>query len=280
MAGLDEAQLPATLYHYTDMNGLLGIVKKRTLWATEIHYLNDSKEYAYAARLLEEKAKLRHASLGKVQSHVLSAFVETAKMVAQTKAFITCFSEKRDDLSQWRAYSHSGPGYCIGFETSKLTKLVAEKNLLFVPCEYDESEQSALLNALIDKTIAEATNSNLSVQKSENSVMSLPTIDGFMKLATRFKHHKFSDEKEHRITTKYMGGDPELKRELRLGANLLIPYIEIPFINDPGNLLISEILVGPCPEPELASSSIIELIMQTSIGGTQVANSEIPFRNW
>ena len=139
--GVDESEY---LYHYTDMNGLLGIVQSSSIWATEIHYLNDSTEYAYAAQLLEQTARSRNESLNEVQSRVLTAFVDSAQAIARTNAFVACFTEERDDLSQWRAYSHSGPGYCIGFDTTKLRQVVVDHNLLFLACEYDEHEQSAL----------------------------------------------------------------------------------------------------------------------------------------
>ena len=39
-----------TLYHYTSMSGLAGILESRTVWATEFGALNDTSELTYAAR--------------------------------------------------------------------------------------------------------------------------------------------------------------------------------------------------------------------------------------
>lgn len=277
--GVDE---PEYLYHYTDMNGLLGIVQSSSIWATEIHYLNDSMEYAYAARLLEKTASSRYESLDKDQSHVLEKFVDTAKIIAQsTNAFVACFTEERDDLSQWRAYSHSGPGYCIGFDKTKLAKAVADlQHLLLLTCEYDEDEQSLLMNKLIDETIAKAPSSMLSGKGTGVSVMSFPTLHSFIELATRFKHPKFSAENKYRIATNFIGGHHKLKPKVRPGSNLLVPYIQIPLPCELPERPISEILIGPCPEPSLAQSSVDELIVAYSIQGTRVEVSEIPFRNW
>jgi hypothetical protein len=33
------------LYHYTDLNGLLGIIQDNSLWLSGINYLNDSDEF-------------------------------------------------------------------------------------------------------------------------------------------------------------------------------------------------------------------------------------------
>ena len=46
-------QLPAFIYHYTRREGLLGIIEKQVLWATNIRYLNDSSEFTAAIEVAE-----------------------------------------------------------------------------------------------------------------------------------------------------------------------------------------------------------------------------------
>jgi hypothetical protein len=49
---------PKTLNHYTSANGFLGIISSKTLWLTNIHYLNDNQEFKLAvdvANFLVEK---------------------------------------------------------------------------------------------------------------------------------------------------------------------------------------------------------------------------------
>jgi len=43
----DEAKR-ASLFHYTDAGGLLGILRSSNLWATELRFLNDTQEAVYA----------------------------------------------------------------------------------------------------------------------------------------------------------------------------------------------------------------------------------------
>jgi hypothetical protein len=40
------------LYHYTDQNGLLGIINKGSIWATHYQYLNDTSEFQKAKEIL------------------------------------------------------------------------------------------------------------------------------------------------------------------------------------------------------------------------------------
>lgn len=48
---LNEKPDNEILYHYTDQNGLCGIIVSKKVWATNIYYLNDSEEFKAAADL-------------------------------------------------------------------------------------------------------------------------------------------------------------------------------------------------------------------------------------
>ncbi|HEX3877499.1 MAG TPA: hypothetical protein VHW24_10970, partial [Bryobacteraceae bacterium] len=43
---------PRRVYHYTTVEGLFSILKTRTLWATDVSYVNDTSEYVYADKVL------------------------------------------------------------------------------------------------------------------------------------------------------------------------------------------------------------------------------------
>ena len=49
------------LYHYTDLNGLQGIISNKDLWLTDSRYSNDSEEmrhgYAVAQAVLDEQQR-------------------------------------------------------------------------------------------------------------------------------------------------------------------------------------------------------------------------------
>src|SRR4051794_34646457 len=38
---------PANIFHYTSMVGLIGILDSKTLWATDIEFMNDAQEGRY-----------------------------------------------------------------------------------------------------------------------------------------------------------------------------------------------------------------------------------------
>lgn len=41
------------IYHYTDLNGLKGIIESGSLWATHFSFLNDSNELIHGMNCLE-----------------------------------------------------------------------------------------------------------------------------------------------------------------------------------------------------------------------------------
>src|SRR5512133_1541887 len=63
------ADIPqGVLYHYTTFSGLLGIVGSRSLWASDIRYMNDSAELKHTADLLRTEINRRlGASPGRPQ---------------------------------------------------------------------------------------------------------------------------------------------------------------------------------------------------------------------
>ncbi|GAF99954.1 unnamed protein product, partial [marine sediment metagenome] len=42
------------VYHYTSLEGLIGIINSQRIWATDILYLNDASEFKYSKNILYE----------------------------------------------------------------------------------------------------------------------------------------------------------------------------------------------------------------------------------
>lgn len=117
------------LYHYTSAAGLMGIVQKREIWATESNYLNDPSEVSYASKVLV--GLLRRAADGadghnrdRVNQAVdllerAYADPHSPHQYIEDRSFITSFSRSDHSLTLWRLYS-GRTGYCVGFDKDKL----------------------------------------------------------------------------------------------------------------------------------------------------------------
>lgn len=110
------------LYHYTTGDSLIRIIESQELLATQAACLNDMTELTHAADQLRELVKMRNSDAptsvtafrSRLAEVLLNPYPETSGR------FVTCFTEKRDDLSQWRSYSGGEGGYAIQFDTMKL----------------------------------------------------------------------------------------------------------------------------------------------------------------
>src|SRR5437016_3144985 len=106
-------QAPEVLYHYTNLRGLEGILRSRTLWATHIQHMNDRSEYLHFADMAV--GKLKDILSRRTEPEFIRELKNTIKNVKALDplVFVLSLSEAGDLLSQWRAYGE----FAIGFRT-------------------------------------------------------------------------------------------------------------------------------------------------------------------
>ena len=121
---IDLSQAPEDLWHYTDAYGLQGILQGEKLWATNVRFLNDSQEVWHGVNLaLGALSDLANSLTKPETKRFLTGLSDPEKAIIpkflrdSLDAFVVCFCENGDLLSQWRAYagSDSAGGYAIGF---------------------------------------------------------------------------------------------------------------------------------------------------------------------
>ena len=117
-AVFDASRIPALLYHYTDFDGLLGILSSHSLRATFSETLNDGSEWVYGKEVLKSNSKA-------IPDSVRDALTPPSGIVMPppTSMFVTCFCEEPNLLSMWRSYTIHGGGFSLGFEGTKLSSL-------------------------------------------------------------------------------------------------------------------------------------------------------------
>ena len=113
---------PRLLYHYTDAQGLLGMIRTQRLWATNIRFMNDPTEVAYAAGLVRRSVLEQGERYSKPLVKDIARGIDALLKLYETEddKYICCFCEDGDLLSQWRGYGAVGGGYSLGFLASRL----------------------------------------------------------------------------------------------------------------------------------------------------------------
>jgi hypothetical protein len=295
--------LPKYLYHYTSQKGLLGILQTNKLWMTNILYLNDSSEFKHTLDLVKSELENRINQLSKKDIPAIFKWENVNTDVRKFQVYndlqsqfdftfpdegshiyVFSLSGEEDDLSQWRGYCPKGDGFCIGFETEKISSIIKIKTeYSLIKCVYDKGKKEEIVKSLFDKLekLFESSNENellfngikpLLGNSGHRELIEFIYFIRIMEISPSLKDDSFINEKEYRIVQK----DEPSETEYRQGNSMIIPYILL----DNGKLPISKIIVGPTPHPELSKLSVESLLKSEKYEGVEVKISKIPYRSW
>lgn len=266
------------LFHYTNQDGLLGIVKNKEIWASHTQYLNDQKEYIHAIALVKsviEDSKNKYQT--SLEQEILKEMKEGIDGNESMNVCVCSFSEEPDSLSQWRAYGGSS-GFSIGFNASFLKSAIRKHNFNLASCLYTESEQVELLSAIVDKILKQ----NIEL-KDKGEYDHFPPGGGFCATMHRYapiiKDESFKEEKEWRIISRPLACSFE-SFDFRPGKSMLVPYYRIPLIDESDVFNIQELIVGPTPNLDQSRNSAKSFLVKHDLEDIEVKKTKVPFREW
>jgi hypothetical protein len=104
-----------TLTHYTNLQGLIGIIGTHGFCLSDMRFLNDSEEYKNGVILSQKRLQEYISKSSKFNKIIQDAILELSLPLKNTY-FVASLSEKEDSLEQWRAYSSSRDRIAIIFE--------------------------------------------------------------------------------------------------------------------------------------------------------------------
>jgi hypothetical protein len=285
-----------TVWHYTHGAGLLGIFQSGQIFATQVACLNDSSETLYAQRLY--KAALSEAGKRYVDDPVVTALFDhfaeefkddsTTAASSPSKFFVACFTAKKDDLSQWRAYSEIGGenGYAVGFRVGGLFGLT--NNRLVVRVNYDSVLHSTAANDVAEATIhfyLKGLRDDPSRTPKEWAEEFFAEWDEHIyRLSPMIKDCGFKDEEEIRIVHElYLNEMSQV--QIRQKRSLLARYIALSFapqswVGKPGpKLPVLGIVIGPSRHPAVSRVSVGTLLLQLGYENVPIEISSCPLQS-
>jgi hypothetical protein len=293
---LGNRDLPPILYHYTSQIGLIGMLNTKTIWASKIHYLNDSKEFALALDLARhELTKRISAATSQGDRSRLELLRDTIYTIEGVNTCVCCFSELDDDLSQWRGYGGGDAGFSVGFTREWFRRVKETLGLSLIRCIYDPERRQRLIQDEIDEFLANNADKepdywdrnrlHVDPDRPRTFVALRHAGDDFAAslalIAPRIKHESFEDEKEWRLVAENVSAH---KLHHRPGRSMLIPYYKIPIGDDDKFDSIRKIVVGPTPHPVLSDASVRSLAIAAGLDNPdnmlETKTTIIPFRNW
>ena len=140
------------IYHYSDQKGLLGIIKSKSLWATSIHYLNDSTEYSYAIKMAKNEIGRNLKSENDEISKKIYVKLEQRYHKLKTLIFLFALFQKMEIcLVSGEGMAEVEAGFSIGFDYSDLKEGIEKQGFIIAPCIYNQNEQLHIIQELIIK---------------------------------------------------------------------------------------------------------------------------------
>ena len=285
------------VFHYTSLEGLLGITQSASIWGTNILYLNDTSEFSYAKSLLSSELKRFcevnqdfnkkikfEESPGYFFFNILEEKIDELLPSEHFSFYVCSFSEECDLLSQWRGYCKNGSGFSLGFSLGSLKKCIAKAGFSIKPCIYEEGRQIEEINVLLKNTsdrfireIGSAANKEMAWD-TKSKYIAVDFMSEFIKLAPFLKHPKFKEEREWRILASLKTDYVTSLINFRPGNGMVVPFIEIPLPMEADRLLINEVFIGPTNERQLSMASVDLLLKSRNVNCKKVNCSTIPYK--
>ena len=277
-----------TLYHYSSLDGLLGIVRTKSLWASNIYYFNDASEITYASDILKKVILELKVNGDEHLGHFLDDFSNWLDTFRHTihQFFVFSLTEEGNLLSQWRGYTPKGKGVSIGFEPRGLVRKIENQGLKIVKCIYDIPDQRGLAKELLERMIITFNNERHNFESKwypprENHRELLEKFrEKILQIFSVIKNPSFCEEQEWRLISKYYAKYtiPEIK--YREGISMLVPYIEIAISPENANEpMFHEVYMGPTPNHNLSHASLATFLSSWK-ACNNIISSSIPYREW
>lgn len=289
------------LYHYTSTEAFLSIMENQELWLTDIKYLNDATEFEYT--LMQAERMHRELISGAAATFVenVTNKVKRLALIDKRTAYVFSMSEEGDLLSQWRGYCAGPGGVSVGFSTSSLMEYCSNHYLPLRTCVYEvELQQSELLQLwrslymnLLGRNMEEVALmreeqvvSLLEQRRKElyddDDVIKGEYVHCIMEFwsdvvmsAPINKHNAFAEEKEWRLVLGNEAEAHDTKVNYRPKSGYIVPYLKIKAPVE----CISEIILGPSAEPELARNSMRRFVEDHFETKVDVVTSNVPYRD-
>src|SRR5690606_5301616 len=265
-------------YHYTDAQGLLGIIQNGRLWATDIRFLNDPSEGLFLPERLIRIMESKLGGINDTEQEIISGLQNSLRNPKSNySSFCASLSANGDLLSQWRGYGSFGSGYAVGLSLEGW--LTHPQIASYYDVIYGDDGLEELAFDLLDLFASSFEKWKDMMFDEWASTLSV--------LAKSFKDPSYSEEQESRLVCSYSCDNNalfqnELPLQFRVRGSDLIPYIPLSLNllkdEEEPRLPIRRIVVGPGVDFDRNYVSINELLKAHSYDDVVLEPSAIPFR--
>jgi len=274
------------IYHYTNANALLNILKSGSIKETftmrlsRVDYMNDIYDGKDVFDLIfKECINNEQNNLSKnfnqyLIDHVKSLdegqFIDAS---SREVSYVSSFTIDGDSLPMWRNYTNNGGGYNIALNPDKLWDYcIRTHDMALIPVVYEYDVMVSILNAIFSAF------SLMWESDPENASKLKIVLFRYMMLAKlSFKHPSFSHEQEIRL----IKFEPRIvginqKEKYTVAGGIMRPYIEVKLSKE----LFLGVTVGPLLEADVAKRTVENALnaYDSWSGSCKVEISSAPIR--
>ena len=267
---------PSIIYHYTTIDGLIGIIQQSKLFATDLFYMNDPQEVQYPFLLINEivegiptvYTESRHAPM-------LEEFVKSmdASRVLYDRfpRCAACFCVDGDLLSQWRAYARN-LGFAIGFDRGQLSDGL-DQNSRLRAVVYDRLTQASAISSRIKTCMESEEAADPAMAPKEMMECS----GDLWWTASWFKSEAFKEEREWRYVTALNAIEGMSRFRFRPSPIGVTPYIELELETGASSPIV-EVVIGPTGHSSEAERAVDLLLRSMGLEHVTIRQSGISLR--
>jgi hypothetical protein len=220
------------VWHYTDADGLLGMIKHRQAWATHFKFLNDFKEGWFLGEpltdFLENDEKLTASQRSFIEvmlgPYLGQPFTKMTN-VPDGNHFLFCGSTSGDELTLWRNYAKDAISFAVGLDPQVPLGVIPPKGDIASTNHEVYAWQKVEYHSSTTSLPAAYGSGLRSAVCQENMGDQLVDVsDQLTRLCSTVKTSAFEDERESRIVC--VANDTRLWR-FRVGRYGLTPYVAL-----------------------------------------------------
>lgn len=253
--------------------------------------MNDSMELQWGLDRLHDvfERMASDGDFGDQPTHFLNSILLSFKKEFEPfRTLATCFSEKGDLLSQWRAYAADGTGLAVGFNVGSLLNHTdyadGFKSKSAIQVLYDRAQQEVEIRALLKSLYIALGRPNPDpMSRFRSSPEYYERLGILMNSLLGYKKPAFAEESEIRLVEKIkvlfpgpiFESDSAHQRTVQFAfKNDGTPYMykDVPFNRE----ALKTVILGP---KNLASSEQIDAFLRTlGFPNVQLSRSEASYR--
>ena len=198
--------IPPTLYHYTDLQGVLGIGNSCAIHATSVEDSKDQTEIAYGIGMTHEEIqrRVKESSLTRFARMLLESLPD-ALTARRPWTFVACFCPRRGSAFHCIEYG----GYCLQFDTLSSPEPQLRAQGLYADVQYQHviyasSDQHRAIRQAIASIVAAAVKNSHGDLKdpwmeSITNAHARTAAQCLMDIIVSLKSIAFADDEEWRI---------------------------------------------------------------------------------